>query len=210
MNPCIAAPALASNSRVNAICPAMSVLWMRLPRIPPITFLALACITCETSGRLNCIAGESPKSTPVKIANPTLKHSTGRLIAIAASWGNENSGSNPTITATVRYASRTPNAAPLIDNTSDSVSNCRMMRERPAPTAARTANSCSRAVPRANNRIETLPHPIASNKATEPSNSPSVGPISSMNWSLNPCTFTRKPSCGKCFGVSLANCSNSD
>ena len=99
---------------------------MRLPRTPPITFFVLACITCETSGRLNCIAGDSPKSTPVKIANPTLKHSTGRLMRIAASCGNENSGNSATITATVRYASMMPSAAPLSDNTSDSVSNCRM------------------------------------------------------------------------------------
>ncbi len=41
-----------------------------------------------------------------------------------------------------------------------------MMRPRLAPIAVRTANSCCRAVPRASSRIDTLPHPIASNRAT--------------------------------------------
>ncbi len=36
------------------------------------TFLVLACITCETSGRLSCRAGDNPKKTPVRIARATL------------------------------------------------------------------------------------------------------------------------------------------
>ena len=36
------------------------------------------------------------------------------------------------------------------------------------PHGGRTANSCCRAVPRASSRIDTFPHPIASNSATAP------------------------------------------
>ena len=73
-------------------------------------------MTCETSGRLNCIAGESPKNTPVMMASPTLKHRTGRLMRIAASWGKEDSGNMGTMIATNRYAMSTPSAAPLSES----------------------------------------------------------------------------------------------
>ena len=47
-------------------------------------------------------AGDSPKKTPVNIARATLKHSTGKLIRMAASCGKENSGSKVTMNATAR------------------------------------------------------------------------------------------------------------
>jgi len=68
--------------------------------------------------------------------------------------------------------------APVNDSISASVSNCRKMREPSAPIAERTANSCCRAVPRANSRIETFPQPISSNKATAASSRYNVPPIS--------------------------------
>src|SRR6266567_8413254 len=106
-------------------------------------------------------------------------------------------------------ASATPKAAPVNDSISASVSNCRRMREPSAPIADRTANSCWRAVPRANNRIETFPQPISSNKATAPSSRYNVPPISATKWSFNPSIATRKCS-GKWAGVCFANSSRSD
>ncbi len=82
------------------------------------------------------------------------------------------------------------------------------MRPRCAPIAARTASSCCRAAPRANNRIDTFPHPIASNSVTAPNSRYSVPLILLITQSFSPSTFTLKFS-GKRFGVSLANCSTS-
>ena len=88
------------------------------------------------------------------------------------------------------------------------MSNCRTMRRLCAPTAARTANSCCRAVPCASSRIDTLPHPIASSRPTAPNSRYSVPLISLSTHSLSPSTCTLKCS-GKCFGISLANWSSS-
>ena len=48
------------------------------------------------------------------------------------------------------------------------------MRLRGAPTAARTASSCCRTAPRANSKIDTFPHPIASSSG-KPRPLPFVG-----------------------------------
>ena len=49
-----------------------------------------------------------------------------------------------------------------------SVSNCRTMRPRPAPSAARTAISRCRAVARASSRFATFAHAISSTSVTAP------------------------------------------
>ena len=49
-----------------------------------------------------------------------------------------------------------PSAPPISDSTTLSVSSCRMMRRRPAPSAERTASSRVRAVARASSRFATL------------------------------------------------------
>ncbi len=54
------------------------------------------------------------------------------------------------------------------------------MRWRFAPNADRTANSCSRVAPRASKRIDTFPHPTASNNVTAPSSRYNVLPIRLM------------------------------
>ena len=150
-----------------------------------------------------------PNTMPVSNARATLKNSTGRLMLIAASCGNENSGSHFTMSFSKPFASATPMAAPANDSIRDSVSNCRRMRERAAPIAERTASSCWRAVPRANSKIETFPQPINSSKATAASRRYNVPPIRSTKWSFNPASVTWKCS-GKWLGVCFANCSSSD
>ena len=59
----------------------------------------------------------------------------------------------------------------MIDSTTLSVSSCRMMRRRPAPSAERTASSRERAVARASSRLATLAQQIRSTKPTTPRNS---------------------------------------
>ena len=66
------------------------------------------------------------------------------------------------------------------------------IRRRLAPIAARTANSCCRAVPRASSRIETLPHPIASSSATAPNSRYSVPPSCLTKSSFSPTTWNSK------------------
>ncbi len=54
------------------------------------------------------------------------------------------------------------------DRSTLSVSNCRMIRPRPAPTAARMAISRLRPVARASRRLATLAHAMSSTKPTAP------------------------------------------
>jgi len=105
-----------------------------------------------------------------------LNSRTGQFILITDSAGNEFSGKRATSKERPRQASSTPSSAPAVAIPSDSVSSCRIMRIRPAPTAARTANSCCRSVPRASSKMETLPQPISSSDATAPSSRYKVGP----------------------------------
>ena len=66
----------------------------------------------------------------------------------------------------------TPNAAPATPPASErimlSVNNCRMIRPRPAPIAARIAISRRRPTARASNRFATLAQAISSTKLTAP------------------------------------------
>src|SRR5213595_1526342 len=63
------------------------------------------------------------------------------------------------------------------------------MRLRGAPTASRTASSCRRTAPRANSKIDTFPHPIASSSVTAPNSRYSVPLILLTTHSLEPLHF---------------------
>lgn len=67
-------------------------------------------------------------------------------------------------------ASTHPAAAPATANSSASTSTCRMIRNRVAPSAERTASSRSLAAPRAENRLATLAHAISITASAAPSN----------------------------------------
>ena len=75
--------------------------------------------------------------------------------------------------ATLRIAAPTPHpsAPPMSDSTRLSVSSCRMMRRRPAPSADRTASSRVRTVARASSRLATLAQQMRSTNPTTPRNS---------------------------------------
>jgi len=91
--PLIAAAAEVSSNKVNAIWPATSRPCMRLPWALLVVRREPACISRETCGRENWMAGAEPDKTPVRMAMVTLNTRTGRLMPIATSCGNENSGS---------------------------------------------------------------------------------------------------------------------
>ena len=69
----------------------------------------------------------------------------------------------------VQCARARPTAAATIDSNRLSATSCRTSRKRPAPSAARMANSRLRSMPRARRRLPTFAHPIPSTSTTAPS-----------------------------------------
>lgn len=67
-----------------------------------------------------------------------------------------------------QYAHSSPRAPPKQDSSRVSVSNWRMILERPAPSASRVDTSFSRAAVRASRRLARLAHAIRSTKITTP------------------------------------------
>jgi hypothetical protein len=67
---------------------------------------------------------------------------------------------------TAQYASSRPASPPAVDRIVLSVSNWRMMRPRPAPSAARTAISRPRPDARASSRLAVFAHAIKSSIPT--------------------------------------------
>ena len=95
------------------------------------------------------------------------KSSTRPLIATSASRGTSR-GPNRASKDTHHVASPTPTTPPTSDNARLSVSSCDTMRRRPAPKAARTANSLARRAPRTSSSMATLPQPMSRTRPTTP------------------------------------------
>src|SRR5581483_9146601 len=91
-------------------------------------------------------------------------------------------GPSASSASTPHAASNTPQTPPATASSRLSVSNCRMTRQRPAPSATRTAISRRRTAPRASSRPATLTHATASTQPTAPSSTKSgrrKSPVSS-------------------------------
>ena len=71
-----------------------------------------------------------------------------------------------------------PSAPPTTDSTTLSVSSCRTMRPRLAPSAARTASSPVRALARASSRFATLTQQVSRTMPTTPRNMSDVSSTS--------------------------------
>ena len=119
-----------------------------------------------------CQAGTSPNSKPVITAAPAAKSSTctSRWTGICSGCGMWI-GDRPdamifTNACAPKYANDTPHTPPAVERSSDSVSTCRAIRNRPAPNATRTAISRRRAAPRASNMLATLMHASSSSTTT--------------------------------------------
>ena len=78
------------------------------------------------------------------------------------------------------------------------MNNCRVKRNRVAPSAPRKAISFSRAAVRANIRFATFAHAISSTNPTAPSSTHKGARISPVNISFSGITLTPAPvfSCG--------------
>ena len=117
-------------------------------------------------------AGISPNSTPVPIATTSANSSTRQSPTTSAPSGPIRG--NPTVLtdssarmpATPRVK---PSAPPSIESMTLSVSNCRTIRPRPAPTAVLSAISRLRPIARTSMRLATLAQAISRTRPTAPS-----------------------------------------
>ncbi len=84
-------------------------------------------------------------------------------------------GCNARSSPSASVVTSSPSAPPATASTALSVSSCRAMAQRLAPSAVRSANSPSRTVARTSSRWATLAHAISSTSATAPSRTSSAG-----------------------------------
>ena len=115
-----------------------------------------------------------PNSTPTSSEAVTQKATTRRSNDNVTVAGNRPSGISTGATRRMAAPRAMPSAPPIRDSITLSVSNCRMMRRRPAPSAARTASSRVRAVARARSKFATFPQQISSTNPTTPRKSMEV------------------------------------
>ena len=88
------------------------------------------------------------------------------------------------------FASNTPNAPPARASKRLSASSCRIIRQRAAPRATRTANSRERDDARASSRLAIFEHAIKSTKPIAPNSIQRVERTSATSWSCIRSTCT--------------------
>ena len=113
--------------------------------------------------------------------NASTARSTPMLSASPA--GCIDAGTRRTSTGIAHHANRTPAVPATTASTRLSVSDCATSRDRPAPSATRTAISCRRPTARATSRFATLTHAISSTRLTAASSRSSarfVSPTSAV------------------------------
>ena len=116
-------------------------------------------------------AGITPNSSPTQIAAPA-QNATTRMSNVSVTVaGSSPRGISDGATSGWPRRPRMPSAPPISESTTLSVSSCRTMRRRPAPSADRTASSRMRTVARASSRLATLAQQMRSTKPTTPRNS---------------------------------------
>ncbi len=103
-----------------------------------------------------CRAGTSPNTRAVRTATHSVKINTGVLSRITASAGTMSAGIRATSDFSPPQAISVPSAAPPSARIKLSTRSWRISRMRPAPSTARIANSFSRPVARANNKIRDV------------------------------------------------------
>ena len=148
--------------------------WETTSHCRKVVFLAAiaerAVSACE---RGRCHADATPKKSPQKsetrMVNRIMRRSSCTVLRKGRSSGAIARKKRNSISATAH-----PITAPAADRTNASVRNWRVSRARLAPSAERTANSCSRLAPRATNRPATFAHEISSTAKTAPSRSHAI------------------------------------
>ena len=113
-------------------------------------------------------AGTRPKITALATVRATANVSTTPSTLVWKMRGNV-AGPDAASSCVAQVAIITPPSAPAAESTRLSASSWRTIRHRLAPSAARTASSRARPVPRASRRLATLAHAMSSTHATAPS-----------------------------------------
>ncbi|MCG3162511.1 MAG: hypothetical protein JMDDDDMK_03770 [Acidobacteria bacterium] len=163
-------PAPASSAIVNASCAITNAPRRRPPNAPadcprPPSFNA-ACASCRPKRN----AGKQPSATPISTASAQANNNTRPSTFTGFSRGKLPCSSRNN-TFTPKLAINAPAPAAVIVNSRFSTINCRATRQRPAPNAARTANSRCRAVSCASSKLAAFAQATSNNKPTAPSNS---------------------------------------
>ena len=167
----------ASSTSASAISQATRVLRRRPPWVPPVPPGAPSASEPARSVREARSAGKMPKRSPVATESAAVYASTRPSSSKVIQYGT----STPRVETSQcshQVPTSTPAAPPASAISTLSVSSCRTMRPRPAPSAARTAISRRRAAPRARSMLPTLAQAISSTKPTAPSIRPSIVPRS--------------------------------
>jgi hypothetical protein len=150
-------------------------------------------------------AGTSAKTTTVASVTPRAKPSTDPSTAISANLGRL-AGRSVRSTAIAQNVSVSPSPPAAAARIPASVSTCRSMAPRLAPSAARRANSPSRAVARVSSRLATLAQAMSSTSATAPMSSSSAGRAClTTSWCSGTTRMRRlEPACTGCSARSWA------
>jgi hypothetical protein len=119
------------------------------------------------SGRDDCTAGSRPEVMPVSSVATEVKASTRPSIVTSRSRGIVSGPMTPS-QLTTHHPAMSPSVPPIRASRRLSVSSCRIIRSRPAPSAARRAISLPRLAARESCRLATLAHAIRSTKPTAP------------------------------------------
>ena len=128
---------------------------------PPPAATARSCKPWVKSRRVVCNAGARPKMTPLKSASNTAIITTRKSGCGSSESGTGVAGKSEIKTSPSQYASTIPPIPPIEASKRLSVSNWRITRPRPAPSARRIAISRCRVVARASSRFATLAHAIS-------------------------------------------------
>ena len=160
-----------SSSSDNATSATTSTFFRLKRRARPSATNASSFSAGTSPGRDACSAGAAPKTRPVRIDRTRENASTRRSRLKSSAIGSAPAGGGAAWNdCTTSQARNTPAAPPIADSSTLSVSSCRTMRQRLAPSASRIATSRRRAAAFDSSRFATLAHAINS---TAPTTQPS-------------------------------------
>ena len=197
-------PAVISKTNESATCITTSAPRNHARRCPPDVSSFSAKTTSE---RLACSAGTRPKLIPVTTASATTKLTTRQSIRRSSVSAKSVRGSDARATRISAWPIASPNAAPVTESITLSVSNCHASRARVAPMAIRTAISFRRCVARAKSKLARLVHAISRTSSTVSISAP-LNAITALRrfGSTNPGGVNRSDIPSSVFGYSCPSC----
>ena len=128
----------------------------------------------RSGARDDCSAGTMPKRRLVASDTSSVNTATRRSMAISATRGKAVGPIARSASTSTRATSR-PSAPPMTPSIVASPSSCATSRGREAPSAARTASSRRRAVPRTRNRLAMFAHATSRTRTTAPRSIHNIG-----------------------------------